>query len=218
MSWTVQLVDPATGDVTGQHPREIAAWSAGTLDVAAVSDPITDTTSATGASNAAQLQLGDRENVDVAMLARLDNRIDELEDGQRELREKNQDLREANKRLRGRIAELEKRTDLLDLVQQSDEMDGMQRSVALLQHLRRKAGQEGERGRTTSAAVDREAAMEALHHPTVDRTTIYDDFRRCERLVGDTDVCHYDGGQDARLVLNLENGDVPAEIGGGGER
>ena len=68
------LIDPATSnDVTGEQPREVATWSAGTLStdpgtvaVEAANGPSTDRTTATGASNAAALQLGERESVDVA--------------------------------------------------------------------------------------------------------------------------------------------------------
>jgi hypothetical protein len=150
------------------------------------------------------------DGVDVAMLARMDNRIDQLEATCERQQREIDDLREENQTLKAR-------TDLLDLVENSDEMDGMQRTVALLQHLQKKAEQDGGRGRAESAAVDADRALEVLHYPEVDRTAIYKDFERAQRLVGDGDVCWYDGGQNARLVLNLENGDVPAKFATNGE-
>lgn len=141
------------------------------------------------------------EKFGVSKLAQLENRIEDLE-------AENDELRERNAALEERVEAVEARTDLLDLVESSDEMDGMERSVALLQHLQKKAEQEERRGRMASAAVDKDAAEEALHHPDIDRTTIYSDMRRCERLVDDDDVCYYEGDPTARLVLNLEAADV----------
>lgn len=141
-------------------------------------------------------------------IARMKNRIEELEE---ESREKNQRIAD----LEDTVEVLEARTDLLDLVEDSDEMDGMQRSVTLLQHLQKKAETEARRGRTRSAALDKSAAEEALHHPDIDRTTYYSDFRRSVRLVGDESVCYYESEPKARLVLNLENGDVPAKFSTG---
>lgn len=78
------LIDPATGDVSAEQPREVETWNAGTLpvdagtarkitewtagilSVEAAAGPITDQTTTTGASNAAELQLGQRSQVDVA--------------------------------------------------------------------------------------------------------------------------------------------------------
>lgn len=141
----------------------------------------------------------------IDQLAKLDNRVDELETKTQRQAEKIEDLEQQTKTL-------EARTDLLSLVEDSDEMDGMQRSVTLLQHLQKKAEAERKRGRSESAAIDKEGALEALHYPNIDRTTVYSDMRRCVRLVGDEEVCYYEGGNGARVVLNLENGDVPANF------
>jgi len=152
------------------------------------------------------------DDADMAILARLDNRIDELEDRVETQQATIEHQQEAIDRLERENEELRARTDLLSLVEDSEEMDGFQRSVTLLQHLQNKAQQEAGRGRSESAAVDHDKALEALHHPGVDRTTVYSDFQRAERLVGDTDVCRYDGGRPARLILNLENGDLPTDV------
>ena len=118
--------------------------------------------------------------------------------------------------LRSDVESLDARTDLLRLVEQSDEMTGKQRSVALVQNLRRAAKKERDRGRQAKASVDREEAERALQHPNVDRTTVYDDMRRAARLVGNEDVVTYvsASGGGSRLQLNLEAGDLPNRIVG----
>lgn len=131
-------------------------------------------------------------------LAERDQRIDELEVALEEEREARADLEE-------RVADVEQRTDMLALVDRVDDLDGRQRSAALLQHLKREAeaGDGPDR-----ASLDRDAAERALQFPDVDRTTIYDDMARAERLVGDDAVCAY---TDGTLRLDLEAGELPAE-------
>lgn len=139
---------------------------------------------------------------------RLSDRLWDLEDENATLRDEVADLRKqlANRdavieRLSERIDGLDRRTDLLQLVEQADEMDGTQRSAALLQHLKRKAEARSD-GEPARAAVDREQADEALHYPDVERTTIYRYMERAARLVGNRDVCWYDNGE---LVLDLDH-------------
>lgn len=173
-------------------------------------------------------QAVDRATVDVEeLVARLEahsNRFDNLEqelaDAREErddLREEVTELREENRELREEIERLDARTDLLQLVDDSDDLDGEQRSTALIQHLRRAAERQRERGRDAKASVTREEAEEALHYPDVDRTTIYSDMERAERLVGNKDVLRYESstGGASRLKLNLEAGDLPAGVGSG---
>lgn len=117
-----------------------------------------------------------------AELERRDHRIDDLEQ---------------------RLAEIDRRTDLLSFVQGADDADGEQRSAALLLHLKREAEQSNGR-----AAVDRDGAARALHHPDVERTTIYRDMERVARWVGNDDVCAYD---DGTLRLNLDAGALPED-------
>lgn len=142
--------------------------------------------------------------------------IDELQEQLQEERKERKRLEEENENLRNEIERLDARTDLLHLVESSDEMDGRQRSVALIQHLQRAAEKNRERGREAKASVNREEAEGALHHPDVDRTTIYDDMRRAVRLVGNESVLKYESssGGGSRLKLNLEAGDLPAEVAG----
>lgn len=149
----------------------------------------------------------------------LENAWDEIENLRGELqkgREERCRLEEDNDNLRDQVEELQARTDLLRLVQNSDDLNGKGRSVALIQHLRRAATSQRERGRNPKASVNREEAESALHHPDVDRTTIYDDMRRAVRLVDDEDVLRYNSssGGGSQLELNLEAGDLPREVAG----
>ena len=149
----------------------------------------------------------------------LGNAWDEIDDLREELQEEREErrrLEEENDDLREQVEELQARTDLLRLVQSSDDLNGKGRAVALIQHLRRAAQKQRERGRDPKASVNREEAESVLHHPDVDRTTIYDDMRRAARLVGNEDVLKYDSasGGGSRLKLNLEAGDLPSEVVG----
>ncbi|WP_143095886.1 hypothetical protein [Natronobacterium haloterrestre] len=112
------------------------------------------------------------------------------------------------------IRRLDARTDLLELVESADEMDGKQRAIALIQHLKRAAEREQDRGRDAKSSVNREDAEAALHHPDVDRTTIYDDMRRAARLVDDESILWYESksGGESRLKLNLEEGNLPSQV------
>lgn len=142
--------------------------------------------------------------------------VEYLQEQLQEEREERQQLASENERLREEIGELRSRTDLLKLVENSDEMGGRQRSVTLIQHLRRAAERERDRGQKAKASVNREEAESALQYPDVDRTTIYDDMRRATRLVGDEAVLWYESssGGGSRLKLNLEAGDLPATVAG----
>jgi len=122
--------------------------------------------------------------------------------------------------LEARVEEIDSRTDLMRVIEQSDDMTAKQRSVALLQHLQRAAEKQATDGSVNSGAkssVTREQAEIALQHPDVDRTTIYTDMQRAARLVGDEDVCWYDSDSDggSRLWLDLDAGKLPAEFNTG---
>lgn len=116
------------------------------------------------------------------------------------------------KDLERRLSQVEDRTDMLQLVKNADDLEGEQRSAALLQHLQRKAEKKDGRGGKKSATLTKPQAEETLHHPNIDRTTYYADMERVERWVGDTDVCEYTDGE---LVLDLEAGDIGTIYNGG---
>jgi len=142
--------------------------------------------------------------------------IDDLEEELQEEREERRRLEEENEQLREEVERLHARTDLLRLVENSDEMTGKQRSLALIQHLKKAAEKQRDRDREAKASVNREEAESALQYPDVDRTTLYDDMRRAERLVDNKSVLWYESasGGASRLRLNLDAGSLPEEIAG----
>ena len=144
----------------------------------------------------------------------LEEELRDEQEARRDLQETVDEQRETIARLKRRVAELDDRTDMLSLVEDADKADGQQRSAALIQHLVRAAERREQRGEPPRQAVDRAEAEQALHYPDVDRTTIYDDMRRAERLVGDEDVLQYSDGE---LTINLEaadGGTLPTNPGG----
>lgn len=150
-------------------------------------------------------------------------RIESLEDERDEVRKERdalrgevEELRQENEDLRAEIERLDARTDLLSFVENSDEMTAKQRRIALIQHLKKAAEKERERGRDAKASMNKEEAEAALKYPDIDRTTFYDDLRKAPRLVGMNDVLWYESnsGGESRLKLNLENGDLPGDVVG----
>lgn len=142
-------------------------------------------------------------------------RVQEERDEEREKRKRAEAERDAAiEDIRDRIAELDARTDILQLVNNSDEMEPKQRSIALLQNLRQDALRKEGDGRRAVASLTRSQAERALHFPDQDRTTFYTDMRRAARLVGDDDVLWYDDDGDVELKLNLEKGSLPDAIDG----
>jgi len=150
-------------------------------------------------------------------------RIEALEDERAEVRKEREalrgeveELRQEKEDLRAEIERLDARTDLLSLVGNSDEMTAKQRRIALIQHLKKAAEKERERGRDAKASMNKEEAEAALKYPDIDRTTFYDDLRKAPRLVGKNDVLWYESssGGESRLKLNLENGGLPGDVVG----
>ena len=142
--------------------------------------------------------------------------IDDLEEQLEEERAERRRLEEENEKLRNRLDELDARTNLLRLVENSDDLASDQRQIALIQHLKQGAERERERGREAKASVNREEADAALKYPDIDRTTIYDDMRRAAALVENDKVLRYESasGGESRLKLNLEAGDLPTSVVG----
>ena len=148
----------------------------------------------------------------------LDRARDDIEDLQSQLdeeREERQRLEAENGALQKRLDTVEARTDMLRIVEDIDDMTGKQRSITLIQHLRREAEKQRQRDRKARASVNHDEAERALQYPDVDRTTIYDDMRRAARLVSDEDVLSYDSsGAESRLRLDLESGEIPESVAG----
>jgi hypothetical protein len=114
------------------------------------------------------------------------------------------------------VDDLEARTDMLQVVDDADQMEAEQRSTALLQHMHNKIQSNG----IERVFLTRDDAEAALHHPDLDRTTIYTDMERCERLVGDTDVCWYEKAAESRVDeacvhLDLSDDEISTVLNGG---
>jgi len=140
-------------------------------------------------------------------LVQYDNRIEELE-------EKLADRNERIETLEDTVAELDARTDMLRLVEDSDQLSAHERSTALIQHLHKQARNNSGDDRTR---ISREQTEQALHYPDIDRTTFITDMRRCVKLVGDEDVCWYEGRDEGNtqksfLYLDLGSGDLPNDL------
>jgi hypothetical protein len=94
----------------------------------------------------------------------------------------------------------------------------------LLQHLKNLARQQESAGQGARAALDLEAARAALHHPDLHRNTIYEDLRNIPKIVDDERVCWYEsgdpgpGGNNARVILDLEATDTDVDLDGLGGR
>lgn len=154
-----------------------------------------------------------------ALSRQVGNLREALEDEQERRTQLEEELdveRSQRRELKQEVERLSARTDLLRLVESSDQLTGEQRSVALLQHLRQEAERRRDRGREAKASVNRDDAERALQFPDVDRTTIYTDMQRAARLVGDERIIRYESGSGggSRLKLNLEAGDLPGEVAG----
>jgi len=134
----------------------------------------------------------------------LQNELEKIKSKQRQLHEEQGDILDT-------VENIDARTDLLRLVESSNDMTAKQRQIALIEHLRQEAIHNRERGREAKASVNQDQAKRALQHPNIDRTTYYSDMQRAEELVDDTDMLRYEGS-NGRLMLNLEVGELPSEV------
>jgi len=149
----------------------------------------------------------------------MENLKDELEDVREErdaLRNEVEDLRQENEDLRQEIENLDARTDLLRLVQNSDDMPAKQRQAALIQNLKEAAERERDRSRDPKASLTPDQAEAALGHPYEDESHVYRDMKRAAEILGDEDVLWYEnaGYGKTRLKIDLTKGTVPGAITG----
>lgn len=136
-------------------------------------------------------------------------RIEHLEEQNKQLIDQLGDFASSLSEQQSRIAELEADTDLLRLVEHADEVSAENGRKAILQHMWRAI--RNEPGEDRVYAMDPEKVTEILHHPDVDRTTILRWMRTTPRLIGNDDVCWYDGGdtgpggKPARIHLDIRD-------------
>lgn len=134
-------------------------------------------------------------------IQRLEDEVESLKDENARLQAEIERESRRNDQQDQELGELDARTNLIDLVEASDDADGRQRSVALLQHCSNKLDADEDAARVV---LDRDDADEALHFPDVDRTTIYRDMGRAARFVSDEDVADYGGG---KLTIDVRDAD-----------
>jgi len=151
-----------------------------------------------------------------------DQRIDALEERLEELEAENNSLRdrldEQARETEAQWAEIETvqdRTDLLQFIENADQTSAAEARAAILQHMWRMV--RDEEGEDRVYAMSRSKTEEILHGPDVHRTTINSWMRdTAEQLVGNGDVCWYEGGdpgpggQEARIVLDMRGRDHAA--------
>jgi len=135
-----------------------------------------------------------------------------------ELEQRIEAVEAENERLRERVADLDAKTDIMEIVDEVDDMSGRERSIRIIQHLHRKI----QRHEHDRAALTRPQVEECLHHPDVARSTIYSDMRRCARLIDDEELCWYAGDgagsrDEAAIVLDLDGGELPDRYRTGGD-
>lgn len=139
----------------------------------------------------------------------LRTRIEKLEQENEYLTNRLESAEIERDELRERVTEVENDTDLLRIVEDSDNVSAEQRRQIILQHMWRAVRDKPKEERLYG--MDTEKVTEILHHPDVDRTTILRWMRTTPRLVGNKDVCWYDGGDSgpggkpARIHLDLRN-------------
>lgn len=163
--------------------------------------------------------LASLENRFDAVLARLKAVEDELEEKDQTIDEQAQRIQE----LEQTIEKLDDRTDLLQSIRRGSATGKEEKIAVLVQRLvneawRRKQKPNNEPAR---ASVDAEGAVDTLQG-RIDRTSVYGEtglFKRAVEMVGDEDVLYYvsesrASSKNSRLVLNLEAGDVPAQVAG----
>lgn len=162
----------------------------------------------TGQADLAQLE--DRIDLAVEYIGELEERLGHAEAERDQLREELEAERQARQEaiaaLRERISDVEAWTDMRRLVERVDGATGKQRSMALVQHLQRKAVQNERNGKRPRARLNKESAEEALHHPDIGRTQVYKDMQRAAGWFP-KDVCWYDSGE-----LWLDTSNVRGEL------
>lgn len=126
-------------------------------------------------------------------------------------------LRAANKKigqLQQEVSALEDDTGLLKAAEKSEARKPTKRAIVLIRTLRKRAlNSDG------YESLDAQAALDVLRLDDKKRTLMYDTFDRAVELVEDRDVLWYrneprSSEKNSRLILNLENGDVPPRVQG----
>lgn len=144
----------------------------------------------------------------------LEGQLKDVRQENRELHDEVDRLDEENRKLRARLQEIENNNSLLEKAKQAELSSPEERAVACIQKLKNKADATG----ADRVAIDQEAGWEAVEY-SVDRTTVYDIFRKAENILGRPDVLWYQSEprtseKNSRLVLDRTEGDLPQSVAG----
>jgi len=144
----------------------------------------------------------------------IETQLERVRQENRELHDEVDRLDEENRKLRARLQEVENSNSLLAKAKQAELSSPEERAVACIQKLKNKADATG----ADRVAIDQEAGWEAVEY-AVDRTTVYDIFRKAEKLLGRPDVLWYQSEsrsseKNSRLILDRSEGDLPESVAG----
>jgi regulator of replication initiation timing len=142
-----------------------------------------------------------------------ESELGEVREEQAALEEEVATLREEKATLEQELDEVRERTDLLQAVRNASSLDSEEQAAVCIQNLHNKALNNDDR-----AELPPSEGLTALGH-SIDRTSIYDVYRRAERLVGDHDLLWYqseprNAEKNSRLILDLTKGSLPSTVAG----
>ncbi len=142
-----------------------------------------------------------------------ESELGDLREDHADLQTEVETLRDENAALEQELDEVRERTDLLQAVRQASSLDSEEQAAVCIQNLHNKA--QNNDGR---ASLSPSEGLSALGH-SIDRTSVYDVYRRAERLVGDDDLLWYqseprNADKNSRLILDLTEGSLPSTVAG----
>ncbi len=131
-----------------------------------------------------------------------------------DLEEELEHERKRRKELEHRVEKLSQDNEFVNTAQKNGVSENTRRAAICLQTLARRA----RKGSTNHATMDANRCEDTLNG-TIHRTTAYRIFERAEELIDDDDVVWYvkeerSSPDNHRLVLDLDGGDLPAQVEG----
>jgi len=122
--------------------------------------------------------------------------------------------RQRRKELESEVEKLTDDRELLNTVRRNAAGDRSAQAAICIQSLARQA----RRSAKNRASMNANSCQDTLQG-NIHRTNTYDVFEEAEELVQDTDVVWYQkeersSKKDSRLIVNLDGGDLPAQVAG----
>lgn len=131
-------------------------------------------------------------------------RLNDLERENEAIRRENENLREEIERQRSVIAEIDKRTDILEVRDRVDKLSAEERRARLLLHLKNKAEN---RNGPSVGAITAEEWKKHLDYPDGLHPSVFNkDLSRTYEYNSHCQALSYNNGE---LVLDLREGDAP---------